>query len=166
LVGRHVIEVSSDSQAAYALVSNKPVVVRNLDEDPRFKAPSLLTEHGIVSGLSTIIRGDTGPIGVLGVHTTHEARFTIDDIDFMEGVAHILADAFHLRRSEEALREAEERLRLATAAHDLGTWDYDPQADRILASPRWKELFDVRDDGPISFSRYLECIHPDDRARV
>ena len=166
LVGRHVIEVSSDSQAAYALVSNKPVVVRNLDEDPRFKAPSLLTEHGIVSGLSTIIRGDTGPIGVLGVHTTHEARFTIDDIDFMEGVAHILADAFHLRRSEEALREAEERLRLATAAHDLGTWDYDPQADRILASPRWKELFDVRDDGPISFGRYLECIHPDDRARV
>jgi len=166
LVGQLVIDKESDSQAAYALLSNKPVVVRNLDEDPRFRAPALLLEHGIVSGLSTIIRGEKGPIGVLGVHTTHEARFTIDDIDFMEGVAHILSDAIHLRRSEAALREAEERLRLATAAHNLGTWDYDPQADRILASPRWKELFDLRDDGNISYRTYLERVHPEDRARI
>src|SRR5690606_11876811 len=89
LVGQLVIDKESDSQAAYALVSNKPVVVRNLEEDPRFNAPALLLEHGIVSGLSTIVRGEKGPIGVLGVHTTHEARFTIDDIDFMEGIAHI-----------------------------------------------------------------------------
>src|SRR5690606_25272071 len=38
LVGRLVIDKESDSQAAYALVSNKPVVVRNLAEDPRFRA--------------------------------------------------------------------------------------------------------------------------------
>ena len=166
LVGQLVIDKESDSQAAYALLSNKPVVVRNLEEDPRFRAPALLVEHGIVSGLSTIIRGDKGPIGVLGVHTTHEARFTIDDIDFMEGIAHILSDAIHLRRSEAALHEAEERLRLATAAHNLGTWDYDPQADRILASPRWKELFGLRDDGEISYRTYLERVHPEDRARI
>ena len=166
LVGRLVIDKESDSQAAYALVSNKPVVVRNLAEDPRFRAPALLFQHGIVSGLSTIIRGEAGPIGVLGVHTTREARFTIDDIDFMEGIANILSDAFHLRRSEAALREAEERLRLATAAHHLGTWDYDPQSDRIHASSRWKELFDVREDGDISHAAYLERVHPEDRALI
>ncbi|HEX6992973.1 MAG TPA: CheR family methyltransferase [Gammaproteobacteria bacterium] len=166
LVGNLVIDKETDSQAAYALLSNKPVVVRNLEEDPRFRAPALLVEHGIVSGLSTIIRGEKGPIGVLGVHTTHEARFTIDDIDFMEGIAHILSDAFHLRRSEAALREAEERLRLATAAHNLGTWDYDPQADRIHASPRWKQLFELSADADVSYRTYVERVHPEDRARV
>src|SRR5690606_31966578 len=153
-------------QAAYSLISNKPVVVRNLREDPRFRAPALLIEHGIVSGLSTIIHGEKGPIGVLGVHTTHEARFTIDDIDFMEGIAHILSEAFHLRRSEAALSEAEERLRLATAAHDLGTWDYDPQADRIHASPRWKELIGLPAEADVSYRQYLEHVHPADRTRV
>src|SRR5690606_8523160 len=153
-------------QAAYSLISNKPVVVRNLREDPRFRAPALLIEHGIVSGLSTIIHGEKGPIGVLGVHTAHEARFTIDDIDFMEGIANVLSEAFHLRRSEAALSEAEERLRLATAAHDLGTWDYDPKADRILGSPRWKELVGIAAKGDVSYREYLERVHPDDRARV
>ena len=166
LVGRLIMDKEADSQAAYALASNKPVVVRNLREDPRFNAPSLLLEHGIVSGLSTIIHGERGPLGVLGVHTTHEARFTVDDIDFMESVAHILSDAFHLRRSEAALREAEERLRLATAAHDLGTWDYDPKTDRILASPRWKELLDLREDADVSHAAYLARVHAEDRERI
>src|SRR5690606_39409409 len=93
LVGNLVIDKARDSQAAYALNSNKPVVVRNLDEDPRFSAPALLRDHGIVSGLSAIIRGEKGAIGVIGVHTTREARFTVADIYFMESVAHILSDA-------------------------------------------------------------------------
>src|SRR5690606_14596367 len=42
----------------------------------------------------------------------------------------------------------------------------DPQADRILASPRWKELFGLRDDGEISYRTYLERVHPEDRARI
>jgi two-component system, chemotaxis family, CheB/CheR fusion protein len=166
LVGRLVIDRESDSQAAYALASNKPVVVRNLNDDPRFTAPTLLAEHGVVSGLSTIIRGEKGPVGVLSVHTSHEARFSVDDVDFMEGIAHILSDAYHLRRGERALREAEERLRLATAAHDLGTWDYDVRADKVIVSARAKELFGFPPDAAITQEMYLSRVHPDDRRRV
>ncbi len=166
LVGTLVMDMDSTSQAAYTLIANKPVVVRKLDEDPRFKASPILLEHGIVSGLSTIIRAESGPIGVLGVHTTHEARFTIDDIDFMESIAHMLSDAFNLRRREAALREAEERLRLATAAHDLGTCDYDPQGNRMHASARWKELFGIPAETDVSYDVYLQHVHPEDRARI
>jgi len=166
LVGRYVIDKESDSQAAYTLLSDQPVVVTKLDEDDRFTSPELLVSHGIVSGISTVIRGEKGPVGVLGVHTTHEARFSDDDIDFMESVAHILSDAYHLRLGELALQEAEERLRLATAAHDLGTWDYDVLADRIVASPRAKELLGLPENAEPSFTDYILSVHPEDRRRV
>ena len=166
VVGRLVIDKESDSQAAYTLTSNEPVVVRNLDEDSRFKAPALLIEHGVVSGLSTVIRGQTGPIGVLGVHTTHEAKFTVDDIDFVESVAHVLSKAILLGRSEQAVRAAEERLRLATDAVNLGTWDYDPEGDLLVASPRSKQLFSLPPDAVIRYRTYLERVHAIDRRRV
>ncbi|MFO7285253.1 MAG: CheR family methyltransferase [Gammaproteobacteria bacterium] len=166
LVGRYVIDRESDSQAALTLISDRPVVVTKLEEDERFKSPELLVSHGIVSGISTVIRDEKGPIGVLGVHTTHEATFSDDDIDFMETVAHILSDAYLLRRGEQALQEAEERLRLATAAHDLGTWDYDVRADRIVASARAKELLGVSPHEEMTYGDLVSRVHPEDRPRV
>ncbi|MBN1236942.1 MAG: response regulator [Gammaproteobacteria bacterium] len=166
VVGQTLIEHDSDSQAAYTLSCNQPVVVTNLRDDPRFKAPKLLLEHGVVSGISTIIRGTTAPIGVLGVHTKHPATFTHDDVDFMESVAHILSGAIQRARGEEAIRAAEERLRLATAANNLGTWDYDPQSGTIVASARAKELFGLPRDAVVRYETHRDMIDPRDRRRV
>jgi two-component system, chemotaxis family, CheB/CheR fusion protein len=166
VVGRAIIEQDSDSQAAYTFSSNQPVVVTHLREDARFNAPKLLLAHGVVSGISTVIRGSRSPIGVLGVHTKHAATFSHDDVDFLESVAHILSGAIQRARGEEAVRAAEERLRLATAANNLGTWDYDPRTGAIVASPRAKELFGFTRDAVVRYEAYLERIDPRDRRRV
>ena len=46
--------------------------------------------------------------------------------------------------AEEALRDSEERLRLAlSAARDMGTFDWDIQADQCIADPRFCTIFGI-----------------------
>ncbi len=105
LVGQAMVGTDLDSQAGYTLLSNEPVIVTDLAADTRFSGPPLLTEHGVVSGVSIIIQGRERPFGVLGAHTAEYRRFTQDDVNFLRAVAHILAAAVSRAEIEEALRQ-------------------------------------------------------------
>lgn len=105
LVGQAMVGTDLDSQAGYTLLSNEPVIVTDLATDTRFSGPPLLTEHGVVSGVSIIIQGRERPFGVLGAHTAEYRRFTQDDVNFLRAVAHILAAAVSRAEIEEALRQ-------------------------------------------------------------
>ena len=103
-VGRARVGVEQDSQAGYTLLSKRPVVTRNLRKERRFKAPPLLVEHNVLSGVSVIIFGRERPFGILGAHSTRERDFNKGEINFVQAVAHILATAIERKRAEEALQ--------------------------------------------------------------
>jgi PAS domain S-box-containing protein len=70
-----------------------------------------------------------------------------------------------LREVERALRESEERLRLASDAARLGVFEWDVTVD----APRWinERMFEIfgrtRDQGPLSRAEFVaEVLHPDD----
>ena len=113
LVGQEKVSAGTQSQAGYSLLSNQPVIVEDLRTETRFIGPSLLREHGVVSGMSVIIPGRDRPFGVLGAHTVKRRAFNKDDIHFLESVANVLSEAIERKRTEQALRESEEQLRLA-----------------------------------------------------
>lgn len=93
LVGKAVVGIARNSQAGYTLLSNEPVIVKDLRSETRFDGPALLHDHGVVSGISVIIAGKDGPWGVLGAHSTHIRPFTQDDVNFFESIANIIAEA-------------------------------------------------------------------------
>jgi two-component system cell cycle sensor histidine kinase/response regulator CckA len=70
-----------DSQSGYTLLSNEPVVVEDLATERRFRGSGFLAEHGVVSGVTVLVRGRKKPLGVLGVHTSRPRRFTRNDVD-------------------------------------------------------------------------------------
>ncbi len=105
LVGQTTVAADLDSQAGYTLLSNEPVIVADLTTDTRFSGPPLLTEHGVTSGVSIVIRGRERPFGVLGAHTSQYRGFTQDDVNFLQSVAHILAAAVARREAEETLHQ-------------------------------------------------------------
>ncbi len=107
LVGQAIVDAGMNSQAGYTLASNDPVVVKNLRTETRFNGPALLHDHGVVSGMSVIIHGTKQPFGVLGVHTVQRRIFTKDDVNFLQTVANVLAEAIERKRAEEALLESE-----------------------------------------------------------
>lgn len=102
LVGQARVGAGRDSQAGYTLVANGPVISPDLKAESRFCGPPLLHDHGVVSGLSTVIRGAGGAVyGVLGAHTGRPRAFAAHDVTFLQSVASILAGAVQRAAAEE-----------------------------------------------------------------
>jgi PAS domain S-box-containing protein len=71
-----------------------------------------------------------------------------------------------LRLSEEKLRESEQRLQLAARAGELGLWEWNVAVDEVWMTPECRALLGYRADEPVGLSRFLDSVHPDDRAAV
>ncbi len=123
-VGRATVGAGAESQAGFTLLSDKTIVVGDLRTETRFQASALLLEHGVVSGMSTIIRGRDRPFGVLGAHDTRRRSFSQDDVDFLRAVASIVGIAIERGRADEALRQSEERLRAHFKAIPVPTFSW------------------------------------------
>jgi PAS domain S-box-containing protein len=128
----------SESPAGYSLHSGLPVIVHDLRTETRFNAPPMLSEHGVVSGLSTVIRGQPRPYGVLGAYTRQRRDFTPDDASFLQSMANVLADAIARHAAEQALRQLTVQLDRALAEAELlntlaGDTSGEADLGRILA---------------------------------
>ncbi|MFC7204835.1 bacterio-opsin activator domain-containing protein [Haloferax namakaokahaiae] len=120
IVGHATVSaVEDDSQAAYTLQSSQPVVVENLDEEQRFSGPELLTSHGVLSGISTIIGPFDDPWGILGTHDTQQKRFTAHDVNFVQTVAHILTAAINRHEFEHELERRRQQLAALNDLNDV-----------------------------------------------
>jgi PAS domain S-box-containing protein len=106
MVGKATVGAGTNSQAGYTLLSNEPVIIKDLRTEKRFSGPPLLREHGIVSGLSVIIGRRDRPFGVLGAHTAKPRTFTEDDVHFLEAVANVLSQVIENRHSLEEIRRS------------------------------------------------------------
>jgi len=104
-VGRATVEALPGSQAGHTLTTREPVVVTDLRQEPRFTSPPLLTEHGVVSGVSVVVAGRVSPFGVLAAHTTQRRIFTEDEIHFLQALAHVLAAALEGKLTETELQK-------------------------------------------------------------
>jgi len=67
------------------------------------------------------------------------------------------------KRLHEALRESEERLRLALAGARLGTYDVDIEKEEIYCSPELREICGLDGSEPLNASAVIHLIHPADR---
>ena len=104
-VGEAMVANDRGSQAGYTLEASEPVVVEDFEKETRFEAPPLLSEHGVQSGMSTIIPGLQRPYGVLGVHSLRKRPFSKGDARFLQAVANVLAEAIERLRSEADVRQ-------------------------------------------------------------
>jgi PAS domain S-box-containing protein len=72
-------------------------------------------------------------------------------------------DLTERRRAEAALRENEERLKLAFAGAQEGVWDWNLETGAVVYSSRWKEMLGYADDEIEPHIRAWEqLLHPDD----
>ena len=71
------------------------------------------------------------------------------------------------KRTEPALRESEERLRLAFAGAQEGVWDWNLETGAVVYSSRWKQMLGYGDDEiEPHVSAWERLVHPDDRQRA
>ena len=72
-------------------------------------------------------------------------------------------DLSERKRAEAALRENEERLKLAFAGAQEGVWDWNLETGAVVYSSRWKEMLGYADDEvEAHVSAWERLLHPDD----
>jgi PAS domain S-box-containing protein len=78
-----------------------------------------------------------------------------------------IAAEMHIRRqAESALREREERVRLAVESADIGTWDLNVLTGERRWSDRALAMFGLPMDENVSKLSFVDLLHPDDRPRT
>ena len=75
-------------------------------------------------------------------------------------------DVTELVNKDEALRESEERMRLAADAVNLGIWEWDLSKDEIWATNARRALLGWPASGKITLEDFISTVHPDDRNRI
>jgi len=154
-----------ESPTGYAFHSNEPVISSHLTQEGRFRTPRDLVEHGIRRAINVPITTSTDRFGVLEADSPSEDRFAKADVVFMQGFANVLGVALERSRDEAALRETEERHRLAAKASNDTIWDWDFAADRVV----WNESLTTHFGHAqleTDSSWWKDHVHPDDRERV
>jgi two-component system sensor kinase FixL len=73
-------------------------------------------------------------------------------------------DITELLRKEQALREFEERVRLAAKAAHLGVWELDTATNEIWMSDSARVLFQIDSETRVNHALLQDRVHPEDRA--
>ena len=94
----------ADSQAGFTMLAKEPVIVQDIAAERRFQAGNLLREHQAASGVTVLVQGRGKPFGVLGAYSSRRRAFTTDDVNFLQALANVLADAIDRVRTEEETR--------------------------------------------------------------
>ena len=147
-----------------------PVVISSLEELPAAAAEE--KKWAAIKGLQSfamvplVYQGAS--IGIVGYACVESARhWGEDDIAIMKIVGEIFVNALERKRAEEALRESEDRYKLAAQGANDGLWDWDLDSDECYYSPRWKASLDLTDEDVVGTSEaWFHRIHPDDQPVV
>lgn len=128
LVGKAKVPDGMESQAGYTLRTNRPVVVKDLNEETRFSSPRLFLDKGAISGMSVVIYATTHVFGVLEIYTRKTRVFKMDEINFLQSMANILGNVIERNIAEEKLKHYTDELERSNqaledfafiASHDL-----------------------------------------------
>lgn len=119
---------------------------------------------GIASAINlTVVEGGAVK-AILYLHDTRPRSWEDEDIAFVREVLNRSWAFSQRRRAEDALINAETRLRLAHEAADIGAFDYNPTTGELLWDARCRAAFGIFDDEPVGFeASFVAGLHPDDR---
>ena len=93
VVGHVVSRADDTSPQGRAFVTGQPAICNDLREDNDFELPAFYADHGIISTVDVVIKGNGKPYGVLEIDNDTQHDYDQHDIDFLTGFANILAEA-------------------------------------------------------------------------
>jgi PAS domain S-box-containing protein len=144
------------------------VAVTDVRTDPRFADAERanLLAYEIVAFAGVMLRKEGRWRASLGVHSVTSRSWTDDEIALIEETAERMWSAAERARTEAALREREQRLRLALEASAAGSWTRDASASHVDWDEGFRRLYGFPPDAPATLDAWLGRVHPDDRAKV
>ena len=118
VIGRVVSQADRSSPQGRAFTTGEPVICNDLSRESAFALPALYRDHGIVSIVDVIIKGNGRPYGVLEIDSPLPHAYDGHDVDFLTGFANVLAEAVATTKRNKLLRSAVDRMKGLVADKD------------------------------------------------
>lgn len=128
-------------------------------------AAPVLQAAGMVSLAVAAIGPRAERYGLLGACSVTAGAFTHEDLDFLQAMANVLAEAAARERTEAALRRSEERFRLGFDTAPIGMTLIEPGSGRYLRVNDAYCRFLGRPAAELLTMTYRDVLHPDDAAK-
>lgn len=145
----------------------------DITKDPRYGHNT--PHHGmpqghlpVVSYLAVPVVSRSGEVhGGLFFGHDQPGVFTAESEQIVESIAANAAIAIDNARLLQSALRNDERLRIATQAGNIGLWDWDVEADRIIWTDSMYTMHGMLKEQPAqTFAEWIERVHADDRERV
>ena len=152
-----------------AAYRREPVIVENIATDPLWaNYCSLALAHGLRACWSTPIFDEQRRVlGTFALYFRTPGRPDQRHLKQITMVTHTASIAIVKHREREALAAAHQRLCLAIAAGNVGIWERDVRTGHLIWSSQLKQIVGYPlEEENLTVERFLESVHPDDRARV
>src|SRR3984957_17495598 len=106
------------------------------------------------------------PYPTLGERDLFVSYLPIEGPTGIERVACVLRDVTEHKRAEAALRQSEERFRLAAQAGKMFAYEWDAATDGIVRSAESAHILGIDDSVPTTGQQILTMVHPSDQASL
>jgi PAS domain S-box-containing protein len=146
----------------------EPIVVNDVRTDPRLtdsERDNLLANE-IAAFAGVMVVKDRQWVAAFGAHNATARNWTKTEIDLIRDTAERVWEAIERARTEEALRQREERLRLALDASEAGIWTFDPQTNQLDWDPVIDAQYGYPPEYPRSFETWFPSVHEEDQPRL
>lgn len=132
----------------------------------------LITAYFISSGLQKMISGPILSLSEITKTVSREKNYTLRAHKESDDEVGQLIESFNgmldqIQNRDKALRESEERFKLALKGADLGMWDWNVVTGHVIFSKRWAEMlgYTVEEIEP-TVEGWKKMLHPDDVSQV
>src|SRR5262249_28914535 len=164
----NVVQAADDSACGRALRSGERIVIEDVEVDTLyqpFRIAARLAGYRAVQ--STPIVGREGkPLGILSTHFHSVHRPSREDLLLLDLYVREAADIIERHQADDALRQSEERLRLAQLKTGIGLWDWDLRAGKVTWTPELEAIFGLEPGTVKTYADFRDRVHPDDILRV
>ena len=151
-----------------ALKRGEIVVVDDVATDSRLSADDRTTMQSrqIAAFIGTTLFKDGRMIAVFGVNHIAPRVWTASEVELVRNVGERTWEPIERIRAEAALREQQQRLRIALEASAGGSWTWAAGATHLDWDERFCSLYGFTPDEPATREAWLSRIHEDDRPRL
>ncbi len=145
----------------------RPAWIRDVAKDDNFPRAKVATQEGLHAAFAFPILFNDELLGVIEFFSFQIRQPDEALLAMFAGIGGQIGQFMERKRAEEALRQNEERLRLATTTGKVGVWDWDIVRNRVSWSDSLYKIHGLAKeqfDGTVeAFSAF---VHPEDRERV